>query len=121
MKGRDSVGWVGNSVTEVRGASKSTENQCPGLNGIRSHKTKHTFQADRRVWVVLGSGGDSIVYSLLIIVAIDVITVLVHERWVPTDDEPSVTSMFDLLNLNVSLGSVESAKVVAEESGRACL
>lgn len=98
MKGRESVGWVGSSVTDVRGASNSVEHQYNLVGGMIGNHKRHTFEADRGVWIIFGSDGDGVLYSLLIIVAVDVITVLVDKWWISTYDRASVTRMFDFLH-----------------------
>lgn len=97
MKGRESVGWVGSSVTDVRGASSSVEHQYHLFPGVNSICRWHTFEADRGVWIIFGSDGDGVLYSLFVIVAIDVVAVLVYQWRVSTYDGPSITSMLDFL------------------------
>lgn len=112
MKGWDSVGCVGNSVTDVRGASRSMKNQYLDVRKVHNHQIRRTFKADGRVWVAFGSGSDSILYSLVVIVAIDVVSVLVDERWIAAYDGPAITSVLDLLIHTISIGFLEATRLL---------
>lgn len=108
LKGLESVGWAGRSVTAVRGA-RSSKGQSVivqrrrFLSRAAPCRVLLTLKMNRRVRVSLSRSGDCVLDMLVVVVAVDAVTVFVDERRVATYYGSLVSCMFNVLSMPISI------------------
>lgn len=81
-------------MTAVNGASISAQVSIELLAVRERYYEGRTFEMDRRVRIVLQGRSNSVLYLLLVVVALNVVAVFIDQGWVLVDDRSLVTTEF---------------------------